>query len=421
MPALALCWCVGVQGAPRIVVVEESPEDPEPGKVETSSETYRLRLSGLMDSTLGRDASGNMVGIPRARLRAEGLVSTTLEVGFVAEVDLSPWASPDLKEDGPGLVRDLYARMSMGNKKLLDLGEARLGLFTLPVLGEQMLPLADTLFLTGSAGREAWLPGRELAAAYEAGAYRYNIPVKGMVGLGSGVVQGFSFANAGTALDGVQRSAAERVPLTAGAGGVAVVNPSLSLRLEAEPFLRMTRALKLTLGGGLLVRPLSTGPDARGAAALDLAVVWNLLSARVSGMLVDSQRPPFLDSRALMVEAAFQFIPDFADVRVRYDTAFGPDGWEAHRIHLGAAFFYLDGVPAQALTSSPVAFGRPLVGRAFTLMWQRSYDLMRFAPGRAAPPPGALADQPTRLGYGFDTARWLSAGDTDQLVVRIAF
>src|SRR5687767_13211388 len=86
----------------RVVIVEESPDDPEPGPVQTASEQYRLRFGGLFEATMGRDRTGNFVGLPRARLRAEGLVSTVLEVGFVVELDVSPWSSVELKEDGPG-------------------------------------------------------------------------------------------------------------------------------------------------------------------------------------------------------------------------------------------------------------------------------------------------------------------------------
>jgi len=85
------------------------------------------------------------------------------------------------------LVRDVYARMAMGNKKLIDLGEARLGYFAVPTVAEQGRPLSENLFMTGTLGREAWLAGRELAASYEIGGRLWGVPARVSATLGSGV------------------------------------------------------------------------------------------------------------------------------------------------------------------------------------------------------------------------------------------
>ena len=77
--------------------------------------------------------------------------------------------------------------MALGNKKILDLGEARLGYFTAPILAEHWQPQQEALFLTGTLAREAWLPGRELAASYDINGYRWAIPVRGVFALTSGV------------------------------------------------------------------------------------------------------------------------------------------------------------------------------------------------------------------------------------------
>jgi hypothetical protein len=391
------------------MVVSETPDDPEPGRVETVSDGFRLRLGGLLEGTLGRDPSGNMVGIPRARLRAEALVSTTLEAGFVTEVDVSPWSSPTLKEDGPGMVRDVYVRLALGNRKLLDLGEVRLGYFTLPQLAEQWEAQSEKLWLTGTLGREAWLPGRELAVAYEGGGYRFGVPLRGMAGLATGVDAKMSAAQT--------PGGAAGVPLTAGATGPQVVNPSLSGRLEVEPFWRWTRTPRVAVGGGALARPLEAGNGARVAFAGDLQVTWPLFTARVSGVMADTTRLSAMDARSLSVEGAVHVIPDFADLRGRYEVAYGPLGLEGHRVNVGLALFYLDAPAAAPLSAlGPLLFG-PAYGRALTLLWIRSYDLMRldgtaFRPGE---PVGANPTPEQWVGHG----RWLLAGDTDQLVVRV--
>jgi len=67
-------------------------------------------------------------------------------------------------------------------------------------------------------------------------------------------------------------------------------------------------------------------------------------------------------------------------VRARYEIAWGPRDVEAMRLNLGAALFYLDGAPPGPLTASPLPLG-PTYGRAFTILWVRTYDVMHFAPG----------------------------------------
>ncbi|MBI5498566.1 MAG: hypothetical protein HY904_26430 [Deltaproteobacteria bacterium] len=418
-PAVLALWLVGAVAwaADRVVIVSEQPDQPEPGRVETASELYRLRLGGMLEGALGRDQFGNSVGLPRLRLRAEALVSAVLEVGIVAEAELSPWASPRLKEDGPGLVRDLYGRMALGNKKILDLGEARLGYFTVPVVAEQWMPQQEALFLTGSLGREAWLPGRELAASYEIDAYRWNVPVRGLFGLGSGVNWATGLPTTTEPHAGAAGGGAQGVPLTAGNTGAPVNNPALTGRVELEPLVRWTRSPSLRVGVGLLGRPLAMGDDARGALTADAQMRTRLFLARAVAVLADTERAPFFDSRALSVEGALQFIPDFADVRARYDIAYGPRGVEAHRLHVGMALFYLDGAPAGPLTGSPLPI-TPAFGRAFTILWVRSYDLMHYATGYGHERP---ADDGARFEYGVRQARWLLGGDTDQVAVRIAF
>jgi hypothetical protein len=346
----------------------------------------------------------------------------TLEVGLVAEVDLSPWSNANLKEDGPGLMRDLYGRMALGNKKILDLGEARLGYFNAPVLAEQWMPQQEALFLTGTLGREAWLPGRELAAAYEASAYRFGVPLRGVFALISGVQ---SPANLwGPAVTephtNASESAAQGVPLTAGTTYAPVSNPGLTGRLEIEPLARWSKTPFFLVGGGLLVRPLAEGPSARAAVAVDAQLRWRLFQMRAAAMVVDTQRPPFFDSKSFSVEGALQFIPDFADVRLRYDVAYGPQRVEAQRLHVGMALFYLDGASPGPLSSAPVNVG-PAFGRAFTILWVRSYDLMRYAQGYGNWPAPPSEDQAGRLDWVGAQARWLTSGDTDQLVIRIAF
>ncbi len=408
---------------PRVVVVEETPESPEPGRVETASELYRMRLGGLFEGALGRDQYGNAVGLPRLRLRAEALVSMTLEVGMVAELDVSPWSSPNLKEDGPGIFRDLYGRMALGNKKILDLGEARLGYFTAPILAEQWQPQQEALFLTGTLAREAWLPGRELAASYDINGYRWAIPVRGVFALTSGVRLGNApIPSAVTEPHpGATTNAAQGVPLTAGTTFAAANNPGLSGRVEVEPLRRWSTTPFFLVGAGMLVRPLSTGPDARGALAVDAQLRWKLFQMRAAAVLADTQRAPFADSRAFSVESALQFIPDFADVRVRYDVAYGPAAMDAQRLHLGMALFYLDGAAPGPLTASPLPLG-PAYGRAFTILWVRTYDLMRYAPGYGNRAPiYNPADRVPTVQWGLDQARWVTGGDTDQLVIRVAF
>lgn len=415
---LALIACTAwARAAERVVIVSEQPETPEPGHVETASELYRLRLGGLLEGALGRDQYGNSVGLPRMRLRAEALVSTVLEVGVVAEAELSPWASQRLKEDGPGMVRDLYGRMALGNRKVLDLGEARLGYFAVPVAGEQWAPQQDALFLTGTLGREAWLPGRELAASYDIDGYRWGIPVRGLFALGSGVSWATGLASGTEPHAGAEGGGVQAVPLTAGNTGAAVNNPALTGRVEVEPLARWTRSPSIVVGAGLIGRPLATGDAARGALAVDARLRTRLFQARALAVVADTERAPFFDSRSLAVEGALQFIPDFADVRARYDIAYGPRSVEAHRVHVGAALFYLDGAAAGPLTSSPLPLV-PSFGRAFTILWIRSYDLMHLADGYAAPLP---TDDAGRVDRGIREARWLLGGDTDQVAVRVAF
>ncbi|MEW5851379.1 MAG: hypothetical protein AB2A00_21500 [Myxococcota bacterium] len=414
-------WAGGAVAAPRVVIVDEETEPSDPGTVTIASDAYRLRLSGLFEATLGRDRTGNFLGLPRARLRAEGLLSTTLEVGFVAEVDFSPWSTVALKEDGPGFVRDLYLRMALGNKKVLDLGEARMGLFTPPVMAEQWRMQSEEMWLTGSLGREAWMPGRELAAAYEASGDAYRLPVRGTLTLGSGITPRPmpsllttpppEQTNAGTA--------ATNVPLTAGENSALVLNPSVSGRVEAEPLRRWTGRSRLVVGGGTLLRPLSTGADARVAATADVELAFPWVTVRGSLLGADTQRPPFFDSRSVMVEGALQVIPDFADVRARYQMAMGPTSVEAQHLSLGMALFYLDGAPPAPLADPTTSRRTVQLGRAFTLLWIRTYDLQRvpaeFTALRNVSSTGPLDPRP--LG----AVNWLVSGDTDQLVARISF
>ena len=418
--AMALA-VLGAGTGPRGVVVDEAPDEAEPGTVETQSDAYRLRLGGLVEGALGRDQWGNAVGLPRVRLKAEGLVSMQLEVGLVAEVDVSPWSSVNLKEDGPGPARDLYARMALGNKKLLDLGEARLGHFAVPLAQEQQIPQQDMLFATGTLGREAWLPGRELSAAYEIGGYRYGVPLRGTFSLASGVTSPMGadwFTQRQEPHAGADENAAAGVPLTSGTTYRAVANPGLAARVEGRPLYRWTRKPGLKVGAGALIRPLARGADARGAAVLDAELEWSLVVARVGVMAVDTQRGPLMDSAAFYVESALQVLPDFADVRARYEAAWGPSGMEAQRVSVGTALFYIDGAPPTILSHAlPLPVG-PSFGRAFTVLWLRTYDLGRYSRARGAEVPGGGLDAaPWLLGE----ARYWASGDVDQLVLRVAF
>jgi len=153
---------------------------------------------------------------------------------------------------------------------------------------------------------------------------------------------------------------------------------------------------------------------------VDAEMRWSMVTIRTAGLLAETQRDGLFDSRSFMVEGAVQVIPDFADVRVRYDSAYGPAGWDAHRVNVGMAFFYIDGVAPAALTSAPEPMGGIRFGRAFTLLWLRSYDLMRFSPTRRSNPPARGDLQGNAIFWG-DVGRWLVSGDTDQLVVRITF
>lgn len=415
-------WTAAADG-PRVVVVSESPEEPTPGPVETASDQYRLRLGGLFEGALGRDPYGNAVGLPRMRVRAEALVSLQLEVGMVAELDLSPWSSANLKEDGPGPVRDLYGRMSLGNKKLLDLGEARLGYLTVPILLEQSVPMAEMLFLTGSLGREAWLPGRELAATYAIGAHRYGWPIQGTFGLVSGVKSPLGaawFTPAQEPHAGSGESAPAAVPLTAGNTYSSVSNPGLSGRVEGQPLLKWLNRPFVTVGAGALARPLATGADARLALAVDAELRWTAITGRVAAMAVDTQRAPILDGKSFMAEAALEVLPDFLDVRARYDVAFGGTQLEAHRLSVGSGMFYIDGAAPSPLTAENLLPMATSFGRSFSILWLRTYDLGRYSRGRGYTLPSRNNSGEGALWF-LGESRYLLTGDVDQLVVRVAF
>jgi hypothetical protein len=403
-----------------VVIVSEEPEEPAPGGVQVRSDHYRLRLGALVEGTLGRDAHGNAVGLPRAVVVAEGLLSTVLEVGFHAEVDLSPWSSRRLKEDGPGFLRDTYVRMALGNKRLLDLGEARVGLLSPLVMAEQRRGAAAAWWLTGTLGREAWLPGRELAAAYELSAYRHGFPVRGLLALGSGVGQGVLPA---LSVQEEGQTGPAGVPLTAGDPGTVRQDASLSVRVEGEPFWRWAGLGRLKMGVGGLAKPLAQGDDARAAVAVDVELVTPTLKVRASGLVADRRVAPLLESKALAVEGALEILPDFADVRGRYDVAMGATGIEGQRVSVGAAFFYLDGPAWLPLTESPEPGRAGQRAPVFTLAWLRTYDLQRLS-GVTGVTGGGGAWGAGAWGAGAGTPLggvvWLLGGDADQLVLRVA-
>lgn len=297
---------------PNIVIVEDGPIIPPHGTPLISNDAYRVTLGALLDVEIG-SIHDETYSIPRARLRSDAVLEAQIPVGMRLEVDVSPFANSRSNLNGPGLLRDAYLRVGVGNKRVINLGEVRIGQQRVPTTAHSLRPEERRRFSQRPLAEEQLLPGRDLGFLYHIDYGAHGWPFRVWLG---------SFGGGGPNL--LQSN----------------VSPVFATRVEGDIFgdpaghLFVRSGAALVINGARLDQPV--------AAAIDVTARARRYNFEVAWLLADRLQGPLFAQGALRVEGGLEVLSDFFELRLRHEystlTTDGPEG----RLTAGGIFTYLD-------------------------------------------------------------------------------
>jgi hypothetical protein len=299
--------------AAGVDIVRDGPVPVERGLLHVGRDGVEVELGALLELGL-RAGQGTRLDLPAARLRLDALVETAVPLGMRLELEASPFVDVDDNLNGPGLLRDAYLRLGLGNKKVLDLGEVQLGQLAVPSSLESLRPPERWRFTHRPLVEERALPGRDLGFVYHVDYGAHGWPLAAWVG---------SFAGAG----------ANRVD--------ASLSPLVALRLELRPLPR-TAGSWLELRSGVALVSQATDPDLPLLLLVDATARAHRWALEAQAVLGDAPDAALLERGALRGELSVEVLPDFWALHLRHEIWALDAGSPRHRLSLGAVTTYLD-------------------------------------------------------------------------------
>ncbi|MFH1811692.1 MAG: hypothetical protein ABIJ09_23335 [Pseudomonadota bacterium] len=343
-PALLVLLCPALAGA-GVEVVRDGPVPVERGQIHVADDRVEVDLGALLGVEI-RAGQGAGLALPHARLRVEALVDTMVPVGMRLELEASPLADAGDNLNGPGMLRDAFLRLGVGNRKVLDLGEVSLGQQRVPSSIESLRPPEHWRFTRRPLVEERALPGRDLGFVYHVNYAVHGWPLAAWVS---------SFAGAGP--NRIDPSAA----------------PLVAMRVELNPVHPAVSGW-LDLRTGLGVVSQASDPDLPLLVLADASARAHRFSVEAQVVVADAPGAELFERGALRAEIGVEVLPDFWTLALRHESWALDAGPLRHRMTVGSITTYLDDAfQVLADLSWPLGMGwgaeGPQLSLAFRIWW----------------------------------------------------
>jgi len=301
-----------IAAAAEIEVVADGPITPAHGAPIIANDAVQVALGALLEAQIDTASDGGF-GLPRARLRTDALVDTAVPVGMRLELEASPWADHDSNLDGPGVLRDAYLRIGVGNKKVINLGEVTVGQQLVPSSAAGLRPPERWRLAHRPLLEQRLLPGLDVGLLYHVDYGGYGWPLRLWIG---------SFGGAGpNRVDGELR-------------------PLFIARAEGDLPTHSTSALRGRLGASFISQP--SRPELPNLVTLDATLALPRLEFEAACALADGGQGWSRPRAALRAEAGVELLTDFLELRLRHEALNLTTGQLQQRLTVGAVVTYLD-------------------------------------------------------------------------------
>jgi len=297
---------------PEIEVVADGPLQVPRGEPLISNDAYEVTLGALLEAGIRTGADAAFT-VPLARLRAEAVVEKQIPAGMRLEIEASPFAEAASNLNGPGALRDAYVFIGVGNKKVLDLGEIRVGQLRVPSSGHSLRPPERWRFSHRPLVEARLLPGRDLGFVYHIDYGSHGVPVRLWIG---------NFTGAGPNDPGAEFS------------------PLVSTRAEVDLLGRPQDQLRLRSGVGFVFN--SGRPEQPAVLTGDLSARARRFSFEAAWALTGPGLDRLHERAGLRAEVGVEPLSDFLELRLRHEALNLLSGQLEQRTSAAAVVTYLD-------------------------------------------------------------------------------